>query len=91
MAMTDHCCEHQSSACCEPPPLVFPQKSGFTKRHPRTAVASCWSDGVPVFDGVNPRYKCVLWTVIGINGAMFLTEMIADQIAGSQALKSFAG
>lgn len=36
--MTDHCCEHQSSTCCEPPPLVLPQKSGFTKRHPRTAV-----------------------------------------------------
>jgi Co/Zn/Cd efflux system component len=45
---------------------------------------------VPVFDGVDPRYKRVLGIVIGINGAMFLTEMIAGQLAGSQALKADA-
>jgi Co/Zn/Cd efflux system component len=54
------------------------------------AIASCCCDGVPVFDGVDPRYKRVLWTVIAINGAMFLTEMIAGQLAGSQALKADA-
>src|SRR5229473_8117380 len=53
-------------------------------------VDSCCSGGVPVFDGVNPRYKRVLWTVIGINGAMFLAEMFAGLIAGSQALKADA-
>jgi hypothetical protein len=88
--MTDHCCEHQSSACCEPPALVLPPKSNVTERHSRIGVASCCSDGVPVFDGVDPRYKRVLWIVIGINGAMFLTEMIAGQLAGSQALKADA-
>ena len=31
--------------------------------------------GVPVFDGVDPRYKRVLWTVIAINAAMFVIEM----------------
>jgi len=36
---------------------------------------------------MSPRYKRILWTVIGINGTMFLTEMIAGQLAGSQALK----
>jgi Co/Zn/Cd efflux system component len=46
--------------------------------------------GVPRFDGVDPRYKRVLWTVIGINGVMFLTEMIAGQLGGSQALKADA-
>ena len=46
--------------------------------------------GVPVFDGVDPRYKRVLWTVIALNGAMFLTEMAAGQLAGSQALKADA-
>jgi len=45
---------------------------------------------VPVFDGMNRRYRRILWTVIGINGAMFLTEMIAGQLAGSQALKADA-
>jgi Co/Zn/Cd efflux system component len=58
--------------------------------------ASCSDDacgchgGVPVFDGVDPRYKLVLWTVIGINAAMFFTEMAAGQLAGSQALKADA-
>jgi Co/Zn/Cd efflux system component len=32
----------------------------------------------------------VLWTVIGINGAMFLAEMIAGRLAGSQALQADA-
>lgn len=51
---------------------------------------TCCSGRVPVFDGMNPRYKRVLWTVIGINGAMFLTEMMAGQLTGSQALKADA-
>jgi Co/Zn/Cd efflux system component len=88
--MTDHCCAHQSSACCEPPPLVLPPKSDVAQRHSRIAAACCCSDGVPVFDGVDPRYRRVLWAVIGINGAMFLTEMVAGQLAGSQALKADA-
>ena len=54
------------------------------------AGGSCCSGGVPVFDGVDPRYKTVLWTVIGINGAMFVTELAAGQLAGSQALKADA-
>jgi Co/Zn/Cd efflux system component len=45
---------------------------------------------VPVFDGVDPRYKRVLWTVISINGVMFVTEMLAGHVAGSQALKADA-
>lgn len=39
---------------------------------------------------MDPRYRRVLWAVIGINGAMFLIEMIAGQLAGSQALKADA-
>ena len=47
-------------------------------------------EGVPVFDGVDPRYKAILWTVIAINGVMFFVEMVAGQLAGSQALKADA-
>ncbi len=47
-------------------------------------------EGVPVFDGVDPRYKRILWTVIAINGAMFGIEMVAGRIAGSQALMADA-
>lgn len=55
-----------------------------------SAEPSCCSGGVPVFDGMDPRYTRILWTVIAINGAMFLTEMVAGQLAGSQALKADA-
>ncbi len=55
----------------------------------RTESCGC-HDGVPVFDGVDSRYKAVLWSVIAINGVMFFVEMIAGQLAGSQALKADA-
>ncbi|WP_456636333.1 cation transporter [Bradyrhizobium sp. USDA 10063] len=41
-------------------------------------------------DKVKPGSKYVLRTVIVINGAMFLTEIIAGELAGSQALKADA-
>ena len=46
--------------------------------------------GNPQFDGMDPRYRRILWTVIAINGLMFLVEMAAGQFAGSQALKADA-
>ena len=53
-------------------------------------VSACGCNGNPRFDGVDPRYRRVLWAVIAINGAMFLVEMIAGQLAGSQALQADA-
>ena len=38
------------------------------------------------FDGLDPRYKRVLWTVIAINALMFVIEITAGHLAGSQAL-----
>jgi Co/Zn/Cd efflux system component len=68
--------------------------AGQAKPAPPTccdADAACGCHGgVPRFDGLDPRYKRVLWTVIGINGAMFLTEVISGQLAGSHALKADA-
>ncbi|MBS0238113.1 MAG: cation transporter [Proteobacteria bacterium] len=57
--------------------------------------ASCQSTGCgcgsnPRFDGLDPRYKRVLWTVIALNAAMFAVEMVAGQLAGSQALQADA-
>jgi Co/Zn/Cd efflux system component len=86
--MADSCCKSES-ACCELPALVLPGQPTPAATH-GMAADSCCPKGVPVFDGVDPRYKCILWTVIGLNGAMFLGEMIAGQIAGSQALKADA-
>jgi Co/Zn/Cd efflux system component len=94
--MADPCCEHEQSHCCEPPALVLPLRRRAEAHvvaqpaHTHTPSASCCAGGVPVFDGMNPRYKRILWTVIGINGLMFLIEMIAGQLAGSQALKADA-
>jgi Co/Zn/Cd efflux system component len=94
----DDGCSHGGD-CCAPPPLKFPEPAAM-RATPAKAIpapaASCSDDacgchgGVPVFDGVDPRYKLVLWTVIGINAAMFFTEMAAGQLAGSQALKADA-
>ncbi len=52
--------------------------------------AACGCHGNPRFDGLDPRYKRVLWTVIVINAAMFMVEMIGGQLAGSQALQADA-
>ena len=90
--MADDCCGAGYDGCA-PPPLRLPESQG-----PKPAVATgCDADaacgchgGVPRFDGLDPRYKRVLWTVIGVNGAMFLIEMIAGQLAMSQALKADA-
>lgn len=51
---------------------------------------ACRCSGNPRFDGIDPRYKRVLWIVIAINGLMFLVEMAAGQLAGSQALQADA-
>jgi Co/Zn/Cd efflux system component len=84
--MADEC--RSGGDCCAPPPLKLPEPPAAT-----APAASCGasdacgcSGGVPVFDGLDPRYKRVLWTVIALNGVMFLTEMAAGQLAGSQAL-----
>jgi Co/Zn/Cd efflux system component len=93
--MTDKSCTTDN--CCAPPPIDFarPVTIPKTALKPVTqdacASEACGcSGGVPVFDGVDVRYKRVLWTVITINGVMFLVEMIAGQLAGSQALKADA-
>ena len=51
---------------------------------------ACGCSGNPVFDGVDRRYRLVLWAVIAINAAMFFVEMIAGKLAGSQALQADA-
>ncbi|KXF77445.1 cation transporter [Paramesorhizobium deserti] len=85
--MNDQCCDHKKDRICAPPALVLPGKKAAAHHH---AGDACCSGGVPVFDGMDMRYKRILWTVIAINGAMFLTEMVAGQLAGSQALKADA-
>ena len=51
---------------------------------------ACGCSGNPQFDGLDPSYKRVLWAVIIINAAMFLVEMSAGKLAGSQALQADA-
>jgi Co/Zn/Cd efflux system component len=58
-------------------------------KHAPQADACCSTADVR-FDGMDPRYKTILWLVIAINGAMFVTEMAAGRIAGSQALQADA-
>jgi len=58
--------------------------------HARQTMVACGCHGNPRFDGMDPRYKRVLWTVIALNAAMFVVEMTAGQLAGSQALQADA-
>jgi Co/Zn/Cd efflux system component len=77
-------------ACCEPPLRSPAPPSQALAAASGGVGASCCAEGVPVFDGMDPRYRRILWTVIAINGAMFLTEMIAGHLARSQALQADA-
>lgn len=54
------------------------------------STSPCGCHGTPRFDGLDPRYKRVLWTVIAINAVMFGIEMFAGHVAGSQALQADA-
>jgi len=47
-------------------------------------------DHEAAFDGMEPAYRRVLWIVIAINAAMFVIEVVAGSLAGSQALKADA-
>ena len=44
----------------------------------------------PQFDGLSSGFKQALWAVIAINGIMFVVEMTAGALAGSQALQADA-
>ena len=86
--MADDCCRSTTDTCCAPPPLQLPASAAAPAAAHGSVGDSCCPKGVPVFDGVDRRYKAILWSVIALNGAMFLGEMIAGQLAGSQALKA---
>ena len=51
--------------------------------------ADCCSHGA-TFEGLSADYKRRLWLVIAINASMFLVEMGAGALAGSQALQADA-
>jgi Co/Zn/Cd efflux system component len=51
--------------------------------------ADCCSSP-PVFEGLSADYRRRLWAVIAINAAMFVVEMGAGALAGSQALQADA-
>jgi Co/Zn/Cd efflux system component len=86
-------CNHQSGACCSSHEhhAHGPHPAKATPAGHAHADEACGCHGgVPVFDGVDPRYKRVLWTVILINAAMFVTEIVAGHLARSQALQADA-
>lgn len=53
-------------------------------------MAGCGCGDDIKFDGVSTAYRRVLWIVIAINAAMFVVEIVAGQLAGSQALQADA-
>lgn len=85
--MADHCCYQESDSRCTPPPSVHSTGKDVAAHK---VADTCCSGGVPAFDGMDPRYRRTLWAVIGLNGVMFVTEMMAGQLSGSQALQADA-
>lgn len=57
---------------------------------PKTDDTCCGCQGQPRFDGMDARYKRVLWVAIAINAVMFVVEMAAGHLAGSKALQADA-
>ncbi len=53
-------------------------------------MAACGCDDKLRFDGVSPRYRAILWIVIGINACMFVFETGAGIAADSMALRADA-
>ena len=53
-------------------------------------MSGCRSCHAPQFDGMSPQYKRALIAVILINAVMFVVEIFAGGLAGSQALKADA-
>jgi Co/Zn/Cd efflux system component len=87
-------CGPQHDACCSGPKAHGHDHAQHAAapavgHGPADEACGCHG-GVPVFDGVDPRYKRVLWTVILINAAMFVTEIVAGHLARSQALQADA-
>ena len=54
----------------------------------RMSAHCCGSNAT--FDGLSADYRRRLWAVIAINATMFLVEMAAGALAGSQALQADA-
>ena len=53
-------------------------------------MGACCGSAKSSFDGASPDFKRRLWVVIFLNAAMFLVEMTAGHLAGSQALQADA-
>ncbi len=53
-------------------------------------MAACGCDSKLEFDGISPRYRAILWIVIGINAGMFVFETGASVAAESMALRADA-
>ncbi len=52
--------------------------------------AACHNPHEPIYTGDNPAFRRALWSVIAINGAMFVVELGAGISAGSMALQADA-
>jgi Co/Zn/Cd efflux system component len=64
------------------------RRKGWRKSEVIMAVDCCGPG--PTFAGLSTDYRRRLWLVIAINAGMFVTEMVAGALAGSQALQADA-
>ncbi len=70
--------------------FVMVRPMGHDHSHGKEPQGCCGHSHNHDFDGTDPVYRRRLWLVIAINAVMFVAEMVAGEIAGSQALKADA-
>lgn len=94
--MSEACGCGKDNGCCHSDPRVsLTPEQLLAGARKETSASSCSGGGCgcggnPAFDGMDSRYKLMLWIVIAINATMFLVEMVAGKLAGSQALQADA-
>lgn len=94
-ASCSHSSKQASSSCCggahdHGHSHTHDHSHGHDHAHQDQTGSACGCSGNPVFDGMDQRYKAILWTVIALNGGMFIIELLAGKLAGSQALQADA-
>jgi Co/Zn/Cd efflux system component len=88
--MAHDCCSNHAHDHAHAHPASKQEAQAHAGKSSGAEAACGCHGGVPVFDGVDPRYKRILWAVISLNAAMFVTEMVAGHLARSQALQADA-
>ena len=75
-------CAKSENAACEPPALAASWRRARRAGGKERSTVARRRSGVR---RMSPRYRLILWIVIGLNGVMFVADMAAGLLAGSRS------